>query len=467
MLTPQEIMTVQQTAAQLVSLGYHVVRLQPGTKQPAGGEGWQQRAIRTVADAVDVGDCNIGVMGGSPIRDGYRLLIVDIDGKKQPSGFESLRRLENDYQPLPTTVTVTSPNKGRHLYYQVPEDVPLSGISKLPHKLGYAGIDLIGQGLYVVAPPSLLPTGSYRWERHPDEGLSFAPAWLLHLLRLAGRHGPLPCKEKQRKGLVGRPSRARPLVGLAGLAEEVIQRYPVTGTGQRHDAMHPAILCLLNKGLTPDQVREVMLRWHEHFADQFATPLATAISLLDECIDNTIRKVESGRLSLRQTDHLSAQAAFTLTPAQLLFLQQLPSLPSPFPCSLSLPYGKGGLSPGPARQTPLSCRERQFAEVLFVLAAYERSKSCRRTQSPTEFLATNRQMIDLLQARHGVDLAPTSDNEGEGNRQFRRLKGAFISRANHPASKCELMVLKEVGIRGTPSVYTLTGLLGTLADDSI
>jgi hypothetical protein len=466
MLTRQEIMTIQQAAAQLVTLGYRVVPLQPGTKQPAAGVGWQQRALRTVADTVELSDCNIGVLGGSPICDGHRLLVVDIDGKKEPSGFDSLRRLENDYQPLPVTVAVTSPNKGRHLYYLVPEDAPLSGISKLLHKLGYAGIDLIGQGLYVVAPPSVLPTGSYCWERRPDEGLSFAPRWLLHLLRLAGRHGPLQCKEKPRKGLVGRTACRHAQPGLAGLVEEVIHRYPITAPGQRHDQMHPAVLRLLRKRLSPEHVQQVMLRWLEHFAGEFTTPFEEAVTLLDDCIANTIRNIEAGKVSIEETDHLATQAALTLTPQQVAFIHQLPLLSSPFPCSLPLPHGKGGLDGDTTKPSRLTRRERQFAEVLLILAIYERSKAYRKAETGDDFLATNHQMIDLLKTRFGVDMAPTNGNEGAGKHQLRRLKKAFVTMTGRPAEKAELMVLKRVGIRGTPSVYTLTGLLGAFTEDS-
>jgi hypothetical protein len=52
-----------------------------------------------------------------------------------------------------------------------------------------------------------------------------------------------------------------------------------------------------------------------------------------------------------------------------------------------------------------------------------------------------------------------NDNEGAGKRQFRRLKESFITVGGRPARKVELPELKQVGERGQPSVYRLTGLL--------
>jgi hypothetical protein len=68
-------------------------------------------------------------------------------------------------------------------------------------------------------------------------------------------------------------------------------------------------------------------------------------------------------------------------------------------------------------------------------------------------------MIDLLLARHGVDLRPTSNNQGAGKSQFRRLKAMFIAAGGRPARKAELLELTRMGERGQPSVYRLTGLL--------
>lgn len=79
-------------------------------------------------------------------------IVLDIDG---PEGMSTLRTLD-----LPATLTATSTRKNRrHLYFD-PAGLELKrAIKVLP------GIDLLGQGGYVVAPPSIHPkTGKpYRW----------------------------------------------------------------------------------------------------------------------------------------------------------------------------------------------------------------------------------------------------------------------------------------------------------------
>ena len=50
----------------------------------------------------------------------------------------------------------------------------------------------------------------------------------------------------------------------------------------------------VSKPWTPEQVREVMVRWHEHHAGVFATPWDEALRLLDDCIAGTVRNIETG-----------------------------------------------------------------------------------------------------------------------------------------------------------------------------
>ena len=60
------------------------------------------------------------------------------------------------------------------------------------------GLDVRGEGGYIVAPPCVHPSGAlYRW--HPDRGLAHpvadAPAWFLELLRPRPRPAPVPSFE--------------------------------------------------------------------------------------------------------------------------------------------------------------------------------------------------------------------------------------------------------------------------------
>jgi hypothetical protein len=451
-------MNTVDAAKDLLGYGLHLVSLRRGGKEPAGGDGWQERAVQRAADAHKLKGGNLGVLGGSPVREGCRLLVIDIDGKNGAGGPESVRRLAAVYGPLTATATVQTPNGGYHLYYTVPADTPLCGISNLLKRLEFSGIDLIGDGLYVVAPPSVLASGLYRWTRGPGEGLSVAPLWLLHLLRIGGRPGPLACVPTQRSHTRGHVSRLLGPDALTRQGAEVIERFPLQRSGERNDNMHRAVGSLFRRGLSPAQVREVMLRWHEHFAGVFQTPIAEAVRDLDQSIALTLCNIERGAFSLASPDHLAVQKGYSLTAQQRAFLDRLPVLSSSSP-SLPPPHRKGVLNGQGAKSLALTTRERQFAEVLLVLAAYERAKPNREGMKPDEIRATNQQMIDLLLVRHGVDLNPTSENQGAGKSQLRRLKATLVAMCGRPARKVDLLEMTRVGERSQPSVYRLTGLL--------
>src|SRR6201999_2576337 len=82
-------------------------------------------------------------------------------------------------QGIPTTPTAIT-GKGKHLYFRYPE----GGIGNRANFAAIAGFDLRGEGGYVVAPPSLHPSGStYTWEIAPEETeLAEMPMWLQDIL---------------------------------------------------------------------------------------------------------------------------------------------------------------------------------------------------------------------------------------------------------------------------------------------
>ena len=100
------------------------------------------------------------------------LVVVDVDG---PEGERSLSG--RFLPPTPTAIT----GKGRHLYFAHPGWFVKKRVRVLPQ------VDIIGDGGYVVAPPSVHPSGRrYTWA----EGLSPwdlepapCPPWLLELLQ--------------------------------------------------------------------------------------------------------------------------------------------------------------------------------------------------------------------------------------------------------------------------------------------
>jgi hypothetical protein len=125
-------------------------------------------------------DANIGIVTGEISN----LVVIDVDPKH--GGDESLEHLQQRFGSLPPTVEATTGGGGRHLYFAHP------GVL-VRNRAGLAqGIDLRGDGGYVVAPPSVHPSGRrYAWMpgRSPQE-MSPAPLprWLIGALGIrAGR----------------------------------------------------------------------------------------------------------------------------------------------------------------------------------------------------------------------------------------------------------------------------------------
>jgi hypothetical protein len=108
------------------------------------------------------------------IATGAGLMVLDIDPDK--GGDESLEDLQRIGR-LPETLEVITGGGGRHYYLETREAVGNSA-----SKLG-PGLDVRGNGGYVVAPPSSHASGgSYTWEGFDDEGaLGVAPGWLVDL----------------------------------------------------------------------------------------------------------------------------------------------------------------------------------------------------------------------------------------------------------------------------------------------
>jgi hypothetical protein len=125
-------------------LGFRVIPLVPGKKTPLipnwQNEGtWDEAKIREWWGRWP--NANIGILTGR-YRDGY-FIVLDFDPRNGGDWFDDVGE-----DVLPPTWVVHTPNKGRHYYYRTTE---LYRCEKLPH-----GVDLRGEGGYVVAPPSVL-----------------------------------------------------------------------------------------------------------------------------------------------------------------------------------------------------------------------------------------------------------------------------------------------------------------------
>jgi hypothetical protein len=100
-----------------------------------------------------------------------RIVVIDVDPRN--GGDASLAELERTHRPFPVTVSVATGGNGRHLYFVAPDEpIPSGDLAD--------GVELKAEGRYVIAPPSIHPSGKeYRWENHPPKvPLAQCPEWV-------------------------------------------------------------------------------------------------------------------------------------------------------------------------------------------------------------------------------------------------------------------------------------------------
>jgi hypothetical protein len=121
-------------------------------------------------------EANVGIATGAASG----LVVLDVDPAH--GGDESLHLLELQLGALPATIEALSGGAGRHLYFAHPGGrVPNSASALGP------GLDVRGDGGYVVAPPSAHASGRrYIWEvsgRPEEVALAPMPTWLAQAAR--------------------------------------------------------------------------------------------------------------------------------------------------------------------------------------------------------------------------------------------------------------------------------------------
>ena len=107
-------------------------------------------------------DASVGIATGS--KSNLIVIDEDIDEEKGLDGVMSMRIWENVHGELPETVRAVTGRGGTHLYFNYAGD-------DITNRAGLLeGVDVRGEGGYVVAPPSIHPNGTeYTWEIEPGE----------------------------------------------------------------------------------------------------------------------------------------------------------------------------------------------------------------------------------------------------------------------------------------------------------
>lgn len=161
--------------------GWRVIPIPPGQKYPRGFTAWQVDGTTDEAKIrhwwTNAPDHGIGIVTGA--TSGLWVLDVDVAGDKV--GDETLADLCDAYGPLPDTHEVITGSGGRHLYFAWPTNGQIV-TNSASGRLG-PGLDVRGEGGFVVAPPSLHANGQrYEIEASSPDHVAPAPGWLLALL---------------------------------------------------------------------------------------------------------------------------------------------------------------------------------------------------------------------------------------------------------------------------------------------
>ena len=174
---------VLAAALSYLARGWSVLPLRPRDKRPIRSwQEWQharpsEPEVRAWFTAWP--DANLGIVTGAISG----LLVLDVDAKG--GGEAALAGEEARSGPTPPAPEVLTGGGGRHLYLRHPD-------FEVPNRVGIRpGLDLRGDGGYVVAPPSIHPSGQpYRWRdgRSPEDlRLPPLPRWLIAPAERRGR----------------------------------------------------------------------------------------------------------------------------------------------------------------------------------------------------------------------------------------------------------------------------------------
>jgi hypothetical protein len=101
------------------------------------------------------------------------IVVLDVDTKGEVSGFEALAKLRAQEDLPADAMSVRTPSGGRHYWFAWDKDRPLANSASAIGK----GLDVRGEGGYVIAPPSLKGLAQpYTWD--PRGPLYLPPEWM-------------------------------------------------------------------------------------------------------------------------------------------------------------------------------------------------------------------------------------------------------------------------------------------------
>ena len=219
-----------RAARTYLAMGWSVIPVRPGDKRPLIPWAPYQTRQATPTE-VEVWfrrwpGANLALVTGAVSG----IVVIDVDPRH--GGASGLEQMERERGALPPTVEARSGGGGRHLYLRHPGHAVRNRAGMWP------GVDLRGDGGYIIAPPSVHASGSpYVWTRSPGTvALATAPDWLA--VRPLATPGPRPVAHWRSLAANGAAARTR------------------------NDSVASLAGHLLARGVDPEVVRELLLGWN-------------------------------------------------------------------------------------------------------------------------------------------------------------------------------------------------------------
>jgi hypothetical protein len=234
----QEETTMLKEALEYCTRGWQVFPLVPGQKVPHK----DSKGVLTASTDKEKSKAwwtthpkdNIGIACGERSD----LFVVDIDPRH--GGDKTFEALQAQHGAVPPTVFVKTGGGGTQIYFR-----HSAGLRSGAGRLG-VGVDHRGDGGYVVAPPSLHPSGDHYTffdDYSPGQvALAEVPAWIKLLLEKKDNVRPAAIEPEFYRDLF-----------LRGAKD-----------GERNDALVRMAGHLIRKQLDPFMVLEILKLWNEH-----------------------------------------------------------------------------------------------------------------------------------------------------------------------------------------------------------
>jgi len=211
--------------------GMAVLPCVPGEKRPATRRGVKDATTdrgEVIRAWTAQSEANVAIATGTASG----IVVLDVDPRN--GGDASLAELERLHGELPDTLRVSTGGGGRHYYFAATEAPVASGVLA-------PGLDVKGDGGYVVAPPSVHPNGTaYRWDGDPaTKVLASPPEWLAISKRKRAKTAAEHATPTAAASLLGRRFSSLGMLGRAldgGKRSVVCPWQAKHTTGSMHDS---------------------------------------------------------------------------------------------------------------------------------------------------------------------------------------------------------------------------------------